>query len=1370
MIEAACTACGNINRVAEEDLPSGTKFVICASCKARVALPPRRAKTGGDISDLPSPKRTSALGSEGSRPAPRSGLSAALDADLPAPRGAPRPATPAPALELDDLLAPPGTGLGITDLPAPKGALPNRPATSDQKPGLADLPAPKARRPEIPPIKPPPLAGSADLPAPKRHAGADLPAPKARPPAVPPTIPSIDLPSAIDLPMPKQPAGIIDLPAPRGIEDLPSPKPGGAGNLPMPKTAASRASGPDLLTPVKQPGTVDLPAPKGFFDDLPTPAHAPQAQPAPTPQQPLTQTQTQTRAEAGLPAPKGFFDDLPGRVNTSNPGARPDLPAPKGFFDDLPGRVNTTKPEIPEVPEVPAPKGFFDDLPGRVNTTKPEVPAVPAPKGYFEDLPQRANQNKPQPPAPKGFFDDLPQPTRNKPISSSPVELDLDEPDHGAFDSGPELDLGAPIASRANSFEDLDLSAPSAISARSTVEALKREQVEIAISTPAGAPAAPVVPVVPASRDSLPAATFRAIESDGPGLELEEPREPARHAPTPKLAPKRKQASVDSERGTGRLRKIVLVGVLLLLGLGAGGFFLYKRHAASVERAEQIESELAKARSALNAQDATHWQRAAMAANKVVELDPKNAEAIGNAAEALFAQGLADGRNAKAKFGQGRQLLARAAEAGITNAQIVRASALQSITSNQGEAALAKLAPMVAAAPKDPTLALYLGWANTAKGDFAAAITAFDLAATGEAVKQAAIHGRGRAKLAQGDLAGATSDFAALLAIDSAHLGAQVGLAAALPAAKAQQQEADLLALLQRKDIAGGDSRAVLEAWLLLANGARRSNRLDVARERYRKAIELSPTDVGAMTGLAETELRDGKLDAAGELLKKALELAKEDVQAQLVQSELSLLRKDLPDAGARLEVLAARNPPLPAVDQVRVKLLQGRLLDAQGQDDPAVAAYLEAAKLAGEQDLTPTLAAASKLGALADKATKAKESTKAAEYRARADELLVKLAESAQKDPQIALTLGTAYLQSGDAAKAEPWLRRAVDNRADADALYQLAKALARLGKPDEAIVGLKKAVELAPDRAEIGLELARTYEIASNDTEAETLYGKLVAAPDPSIEIRARAGRFFARRGDLKRASEQSVKILAVDPQHPAGLYLRGEGLLGEGKYDDARKLFGQAVTADRDPQYLDAQGRAAELVAAQTGDTKMQDAALLAYMGAVELAPAMFNSHAGLGRLYINRREAAKAVPPLLAAAKLRPSDGDVAYLIGLAYKELQQSGAAIEWFKRATTLKPNPDAGWHLGQLYLDTNKGALAAGALATATRLALASEKQTGKPVPWLTEALHRLGRAYLDTNNNAGARDAFNLYIGRNPPAGPQRSEAERALLRLNQ
>src|SRR5687768_16383874 len=150
MIEATCTMCGNINRVAEVDIPVGAKCVNCSSCKSRVGLPTKTtagvtspakprpirgaaaksielgapgagmtapgSKTehgrglsggpggktetniahsapggktesgvGGGPTDLPAPKRGSALGGEASKPAPKSGLAAALDADLPAP-------------------------------------------------------------------------------------------------------------------------------------------------------------------------------------------------------------------------------------------------------------------------------------------------------------------------------------------------------------------------------------------------------------------------------------------------------------------------------------------------------------------------------------------------------------------------------------------------------------------------------------------------------------------------------------------------------------------------------------------------------------------------------------------------------------------------------------------------------------------------------------------------------------------------------------------------------------------------------------------------------------------------------------------------------------------------------------------------------------------------------------------------------------------------------------------------------------------------------------------------------------------------------------------------------------------------------------
>src|SRR5262245_29940715 len=118
MIEATCSACGTLNRVSEANVPVGAKFLTCADCKSRVAIPqqpppvppagapppipkvPRPANPATtssviDLADLPAPKRASALGpipapqakpTVSGKPPMRSGLAAALDPELPAPK------------------------------------------------------------------------------------------------------------------------------------------------------------------------------------------------------------------------------------------------------------------------------------------------------------------------------------------------------------------------------------------------------------------------------------------------------------------------------------------------------------------------------------------------------------------------------------------------------------------------------------------------------------------------------------------------------------------------------------------------------------------------------------------------------------------------------------------------------------------------------------------------------------------------------------------------------------------------------------------------------------------------------------------------------------------------------------------------------------------------------------------------------------------------------------------------------------------------------------------------------------------------------------------------------------------------------------
>jgi tetratricopeptide (TPR) repeat protein len=376
---------------------------------------------------------------------------------------------------------------------------------------------------------------------------------------------------------------------------------------------------------------------------------------------------------------------------------------------------------------------------------------------------------------------------------------------------------------------------------------------------------------------------------------------------------------------------------------------------------------------------------------------------------------------------------------------------------------------------------------------------------------------------------------------------------------------------------------------------------------------------------------------------------------------------------------------------------------------------------------------------------------------------MLGELAVEAERDPRLALRLGLAYLQGGAVDKAEPWLRRAAEARPDdAEAWFQLGRALLAAGKHEAALDALSAAQRLDPERADIGLVAAATFEALGRDRDAGLLYAKLLDAPAPSLELRGRAGRFFARTGALDKAGEQGAKIVDADPSNAAGLYLKGEGLLAAGKPLEAKQAFQRAIEIERDPQYLDALGRAAEALWQINGERTLQDLALRSYLAAAEAAPAMFNPLAGQGRLYVARHEAAKAVLPLLAASKLDGKDPEVMFLLGAAYQELQQTAAALAWLEASVRIAPRPDALWRIGQIYHDANKEPPARTAVASATRLAAEAETRTGKPVAWLTDALYLQGRINLDLRNEAAARDAWRLYVARNPPASAQLSEVK--------
>src|SRR5262249_1965844 len=147
----------------------------------------------------------------------------------------------------------------------------------------------------------------------------------------------------------------------------------------------------------------------------------------------------------------------------------------------------------------------------------------------------------------------------------------------------------------------------------------------------------------------------------------------------------------------------------------------------------------------------------------------------------------------------------------------------------------------------------------------------------------------------------------------------------------------------------------------------------------------------------------------------------------------------------------------------------------------------------------------------------------------------------------------------------------------------------------------------------------------------------------------------------------------------------------------------------------------GRASEARLTGTGDTKFIDATIRAYQRAVEADPEhkFLNPLAGLGRMFIKRRQWAEASKWLDLARQVDSRNAEVMRNYGIALQGTGNKSSAIEWLEHSVAIEKNADALRRLGELYADAEiqNGRKAIASYDLAISMAEDEEKKTGKQV-----------------------------------------------------
>ncbi|HUH02439.1 MAG TPA: tetratricopeptide repeat protein, partial [Kofleriaceae bacterium] len=1141
-----------------------------------------------------------------------------------------------------------------------------------------------------------------------------------------------------DLPAPVRPSSrdFEDLPAPvrpssRDFEDLPAPVGSSArdSNLPTPVGPASRSS--DRTNPVASTSTRGI--------DLPTPVGS-------------------ASRNLDLPAPKGFFDDIPGPA-APRVGGPDDLPAPKGFFDDLqpPTATRQGMPEPDRAPMI-SPKGFFDDPP----------PAAGA-GGFFDDVPP-ARAPAPAAPGPSApAFDaggmelddlDLSPPSDG---NGGPISLDLDEA--SSLDSRPPagssrddlggLDLDGSAAvmplelEGGGDFGDIDLPSVSGGGDSPNVVTFNKPSGTAAAATPAFTP--------PGGDDLLD------LDEDA----RREVRVKAVGTTSKPAADKKKDrdkgVAAGKAKGINRKHAAIAVAVLIVGALGAGAFVVWSRHKGKQAQTAKIATLLEVARRHLVSDKPGHWDAAFEQANQALAVDPNSADALGVATQAVYAGYLDEGTNLAERQEAGRTLIARINTASASGVEIERAEGLRAIFDGAPDRGVASLRKAAARVPGDANTTLYLGWAQLAGHDYAAALTTFGAALQAAPNRLPAMYGVGRAQLALGNIEEAAKAFDAVstrskTTYDVVHLGAKLGALQVKEVSRFGERERLYLEVAKDPKADQQDPRVISAAWALAGDQAYLAGRIDAARNYYEKATALDPHNLAALIGEARADLAQNNADGARAKLTAILAKVPTSLEAKIALAEVQLARAQYADATALVTDVLSLFPPidftdfddtnrdaidatlagplaLPRARQTdlsRVLMIEGNIALTNDDLATAIARFAAAARLVPvDQDITPTVALAKVLARHPDETR-----------RARATVLLEPIKENAKTDSALAVTLGLANMSSGEFEPAIAWFRTALANKPnDVEALYQLGRALFEHGDRPAGVASVEKAFALGY-REEIGSALARMYEELGRDDDARRIYdtvwdryqehAKDVAeraanpgnpsppTPSPSVDALAMAGRFYARVGQIDRTRTMSDAILAIKPKHPAGMFLKGQALLAEGNAVEAVAFFRDATTESNEPQFYDGLGRAYLHL-----DPPRMDDAIKAFNDAIK-DPKYLSPRLGIVCARLMRRDYRADLPRLLEVIDegraLAPRNGWLSFAAGVALQGTERLKDATVAYRRALDLKVGEESGagafvqFLYGQVLKDLDKGSDASRALQNATGTYEASMR-SGKPL-----------------------------------------------------
>ena len=428
-----------------------------------------------------------------------------------------------------------------------------------------------------------------------------------------------------------------------------------------------------------------------------------------------------------------------------------------------------------------------------------------------------------------------------------------------------------------------------------------------------------------------------------------------------------------------------------------------------------------------------------------------------------------------------------------------------------------------------------------------------------------------------------------------------------------------------------------------------REEAYDQAAKAYEDALALDPTNADAWYLLGTIRylfLQD--YPAAIEAESKAIALHPDMPEALWVLGAIALDQKDYATAADILARYTELNPTY-ALGYVSL----GDAYAGLGRWEDAAKAYQEAL------DISPDATAYISLGL-------------ALHRLGRLDQAADAFESALKLDPTIAAArqaLGDIAFQQGQWEEAASEYNKALSLDENAEAHANLAQIDVNLGRLDDAISHLKRAIELDPDQWMYPYRLGVLYAQQGRLPEAEAQYRAALALDDSRAEVHYALGQIAYQQCNLSGAVQSAKQAASLQSDYRGWLAAM---YAAQGREDDAATLYADLKKAPPEDIF-------AHL---SVGDHLMRreqwDEAARTYENVLDqpdLAPGVASvAHAALGKVYMQQERFQAAQAEFEQALALWPANADAQSALGELALRQGDAAAALSAYEKAWALLP------------------------------------------------------------------------------------------------